>query len=260
MNATKSITMIVALVSLITPVIGAAPSGNVTTFPVQRVQSFLGTNVSIFPEEEHQRQFGYENARLYGVASLPRDDPYGGAWSTLIAKIMRPPMVAQVWGEPGRRVTRLAGYVDGKWSDLNAQIVREGGALALQEGQSTPYRAQALEAQRAAVGRYAYRHVAWFWTNSRAMYALTTHPAQGMRVPVAIAMVGMTRIEAGYLTGSSVSLLPTGSLRLGSTVVAVSSRGPDLTLVMKSLGGMRTQTFRWKWDGKAYRLVEATEH
>lgn len=120
------------------------------------------TNVSIFPEEEQQRQFAYENARLYGVGLLPNDDAYGGAWSTVIPKIMRPPMVAQVWGEPGRRVTRLAGYVDGKWSDLNAQIVREGAALALSEGTSVPYKAQAIEAQRAGAGRYAYRHAAWF--------------------------------------------------------------------------------------------------
>jgi hypothetical protein len=168
-------------------------------------------------------------------------------------------MVAQVWGESGRRVARLAGYVDGKWSDLNAQIVREGAALALPEGTAVPYKAQALEAQRAGVGRHAYRHVAWFWANSRAMYAITATPAPGVRLPVAIAMVGMTRVEAGYLFNGRVILLPTGTLRLGSSVVEATSRGPDLTFVMKALGGARTQTLRWRWDGKAYQLIDASE-
>lgn len=69
----------------------------------------------------------------------------------------------------------------------------------------------------------------------------------------------MTRIEAGYLFNGRVALLPTGTLRLGSSVVEAASRGPDLAFVMKALGGARTQTLRWRWDGKVYQLVEATE-
>jgi hypothetical protein len=246
-------------VVLLGSVLGAAPSSRAVTFPAQRVQPFLGTNVSIFPDEEAQRQFAYENARLYGVGLLPDDDAYRGAWTTVIMKIMRPPMVAQVWGEPGRRVARIAGYVDGKWSDLNAQIVREGAALAVAEGSSTPYRPQATDAQRDRIGRHAYRHVAWFWANSTALYALTATPAPGISLPVAIARVGMTRVEAGYLHAGRVILLPTGSLHLGSAVVEVTSRGPDLTFVLKALGGARTQTLRWHWDGTVYQLADAVE-
>jgi hypothetical protein len=250
--------LVTVVVGLFTTFTHAANQAAVT-FPVQRVLPVFGTNVGIFPEEEQARQFSYENARLYGVGLLPNDDPYGGAWTTVVTKIMRPPMVAQVWGEPGRRVTRLAGYVDGKWSDLNAQVVREGVAVALTEGATVPYQTEAADARRREIGRYAFRHVAWFWANSRPMYALTAIPASGTKVPVAIAMVGMTRIEAGYFFNGRVVLLPTGMLRLGSSVVDVSSRGPDLTFVMKSLGGVRTQILRWHWDGKAYQLTEATE-
>lgn len=252
------ILLVLSIVLIASPHASAANRGAVT-FPAQTVRPSLGSNVSIAPEEEASRQFAYENARLYGVGLLPHEDPYGAAWGTVIAKIMRPPMVAQVWGEPGRRVTRIAGYVDGKWSDLNAQIVREGVGLAIPEGNSTPYRAQALEAQRASIGRYAYRHVAWFWANSGAVYALTATPAPGMRLPVAVARVGITRIEAGYLLNGRVVLLPTGSIRLGPSVVEATSRGPDLSFVMKSHGGVRTQTLRWRWDGKGYQLLEATE-
>jgi hypothetical protein len=168
-------------------------------------------------------------------------------------------MVAQVWGDPTSRVVRFAGYVDGKWSDLNAQLVREGAALPNTEGDRTPYRTEAAEAQRRMIGRYAYRQVAWFWANSTPIYALTATPAPGVRVPIAIAMVSATRIEAGYLLNKRVVLLPTGSVRLGPIVADFVSRGPYLRLVMKSWARLSTLRWHWRWDGKAYVLVQAEE-
>jgi hypothetical protein len=138
-------------------------------------------------------------------------------------------------------------------------MVREGAALPITEGDHTPYPTEAAEAQRRVIGRYAYCEVAWFWANSTPIYALTATPGPGIRLPVAVAMVSASRIEAGYLLNKRVVLLPAGSTRLGPIVADFASRGPDLTLVMKSWARLSTLRWHWRWDGKAYQLVQAEE-
>lgn len=72
-------------------------------------------------------------------------------------------------------------------------------------------------------------------------------------------MVNPSRIEAGYLLNNRIVLLPTGTVGLGPSVVEFTVRGPDLTLVMKSWGGVKMLRFRWRWNGKDYGLVDASE-
>lgn len=250
--------ILLVLLVLLAPATAGLGQTSVLKFPVQLVTPLLDTRVYLVPEEEQRRQFPDISARLYGVALLPADDPYRAAWSTVLAKVMRPPATAEVSGPPSRLVVRLTGLVDGRRADLNGQMVREGVALPLKEGTQVPYQAEAAEAARRGMGRHAYRHVAWFWANSTAMYALTVAPAAGLRVPLAIAMVNPSRIEAGYLYQGRVTLLPTEKFRMGVHVVEVIPSGPDLTIVTKS-AGLSTVIIRWRWNGDRYEFVRGSE-
>lgn len=250
--------VVLTLIVLMAPASAGPGKTDTLKFPVQRVTPLLDTKVYVVPEEEQRRQFPDFSARLYGVALLPSNDPYRDAWSSVLGKVMRPPLTAEVWGPPGRFVARLTGLVNGQPSDLNGQMIREGVAQPLKEGDQVPYRAAAEEAARRGIGRYAYRQVAWFWANSTALYALTISPAPGVRFPLAIAMVNPSRIEAGYLYEGRIVLLPTEKFRLGPAVVEVISDGGELTIVTRSLG-LSTVTMRWRWEGDRYRFLRGSE-
>jgi hypothetical protein len=93
---------LLAILAAVAIGLGSASAGAATqrelTFQAQRVLPAGNTSVLIVPEEESKRQIPNISARLYGIGNLPSDDPYRAAWNAVFEKVMRPPMVAQVWG------------------------------------------------------------------------------------------------------------------------------------------------------------------
>jgi hypothetical protein len=87
------------------------------------------------------------------------------------------------------------------------------------------------------------------------MYAATLTPALGITLPFAVARVTPTRIEAGYLMGDKVILLPPPeNQRLRYWLVEVGAQGPRLTIVTADLGSGKKLTLTWEWKDGAYRL------
>jgi hypothetical protein len=239
-------------------VTGASP---VVTFPVQQIQPFFvaGASVYLVPEREYQRQFAPMTARLYGVDLLPSADPYRRALGSAIFRLAEGRrMTAQVWEEGTGRAVRLFATIDGRWTELNREIVREGAALPRKEGQVVPYRAEEVEARTMQVGRYAYRPLASFWANSTPLYARTLRPGPGVLIPFAVAMVNPTRIEAGYLGPKGVVLLPTSSTKLKYYLLKVEAKGPELRVVMRGIGESTPVAFVWRWDGSTYLFIQTT--
>ena len=230
------------------------------TFPVQQIQPFFvpGASVYLVPEREYQRQFAPMAARLYGVDMLPPADPYRRALGSVIFRLAESRRVtAQVWEEGTGRAVRLYATVDGRWTELNREIVHEGAGLPRKEGQVVPYRAAEVEARKMQIGRYAYRPLAGFWANSTPVYAATLRPAAGVSLPFAVAMVNPARVEAGYLGPKGVVLLPTGETKLRYYLLKVEANGPELRMIMRGMGESPSVAFVWRWDGATYRFIRA---
>jgi hypothetical protein len=142
--------------------------------------------------------------------------------------------------------------------DVGGQLVEEGVAIPRKDATGASYASKARAAEKAEVGRYAYRHLSWFWANSTPLFATIVQPTSGLRLPLAIAMVTTARIEAGYLHRKSVVLLPTGPTKLQYYLVAVRTNGGELTIVTRPMAGNRLVTHVWRWDGHAYQLQRVT--
>lgn len=214
---TTTLTSILIVIVAAVGIADALSPGGAVAYPVQRVSPFplFGHSVHIIPQDEYQRQFPTTFARLYGIAMLPSDHSYHRAFGEAITRLnYHRGLTVQLWPDRVGRVARLHGYVDGRWTDLNALLVREGAALARAEGKSTPYAADQEAARVARVGRYVYRGaLAAFWANSVPLYAATLTPIPGVSLPFAVARVNQTRTEAGYLTPRGVVLLPMSGSR-----------------------------------------------
>ncbi|MDI6771409.1 MAG: hypothetical protein QME77_02320 [bacterium] len=256
---TTTLTSILIVVVAAVGIAAALSPGDVVAYPVQRVSPLLpfGPSVQIIPQDEYQRQFPNTFARLYGIAMLPSDDPYHRALREAITRLnYHRGLTVQLWPDRAGKVARLHGYVDGKWTDLNALLVREGAAAARAEGKSAPYAADQEAARVARVGRYVYRGaLAAFWANSVPLYAATFTPSPGVSLPFAVARVSQTRTEAGYLTQRGVVLLPMSGAKLQYHLVGVLAKGADLSIITRRIGGGGPQTLRWRWDGAAYQVL-----
>ena len=166
--------------------------------------------------------------------------------------------MAQVWEISGRRVTRVFRLAEGRWEDDNGLLVREGAALEMVEGSQNPYRSEEVAARQQRVGTHAYGPVAWFWANSTPLFSATLTPGPDISLSFAVARVTPNRIEAGYLRGDNVVLLPTPqSQRLGYYLLEVASRGPRLTIVTAPITGRGKLALTWEWAGTSYELGSA---